>query len=510
MKKLVITLLVLVFSIGPVFGNEQYQDNVVLVGTSLSGYGTLQNATQMVESMLGINLEVQDTANFICMLPWPPDTALDMAIKMSWETQEVSVPEVVDAFTSLDVHTQPNCRYELFYNVKPIPPPKDNKPPLVLDFFSRFQTPYPLGGEDPKTGLCYTRVVEAWQYAEGTEEVVLQINDTGVFWWIPEYRGMIWENLGEDSDGDGSVLIYSEDGYAAFDPGDVNGIDDDGNGLPDDFIGWDFKDWDNDPAPPVIGMECLVHGHAVASIAAARVGNGGMWGVAGPPIKIQCVRVGAYSGIYTWEAMQGLGYPVFTDLRGAHLAGNFSWGSYWGGDWMLKHQFECFTEEGEGLAVFAAGNGGNEWGTWPAYWHFGPIVCATDRQNGPAWFTTRGPWIHPDGLSFPGDSILVMRASTDLSGVHFSYTNEFYGTSWSAPAVAALASTFWSMYPELTVEEVKTALLTNVYPSANYPGINPDPFQVDDYIGTGISDAFELMYGLPPGQGNRFLGKDIK
>lgn len=42
--------------------------------------------------------------------------------------------------------------------------------------------------------------------------------------------GNVWVNPGEDLDGDGLV----------FDVNDLNGIDDDGNGIVDDLIGYDF------------------------------------------------------------------------------------------------------------------------------------------------------------------------------------------------------------------------------------------------------------------------------
>ena len=61
--------------------------------------------------------------------------------------------------------------------------------------------------------------------------------DTGVCYNHPDLNNQMWINPGEDLDGDGVL----------WDPDDINGQDDDGNGFVDDFIGWDFDNNDNDP-----------------------------------------------------------------------------------------------------------------------------------------------------------------------------------------------------------------------------------------------------------------------
>ena len=46
----------------------------------------------------------------------------------------------------------------------------------------------------------------------------------------------LWNNLGEDANGNGVTVIQQGNSWV-FDPGDENNIDDDGNGYIDDFIG---------------------------------------------------------------------------------------------------------------------------------------------------------------------------------------------------------------------------------------------------------------------------------
>ena len=112
----------------------------------------------------------------------------------------------------------------------------------------------------------------AWDVHKGEDgaEVVVGMAETGVDWRHPDLAENIYQNLGEDFDGDGHVLERL--GYSwIFDPGDVNGIDDDGNGYPDDFVGWNFCNddggEDNNPNDPD------GHGTFTAGLVAARTNN---------------------------------------------------------------------------------------------------------------------------------------------------------------------------------------------------------------------------------------------
>ena len=64
----------------------------------------------------------------------------------------------------------------------------------------------------------------------GNNNVILASVDTGVNWTHSDLRNNIWQNLGEDADGDGRTIEGSGNNWY-LDPGDLNGIDDD--------------DWDN-------------------------------------------------------------------------------------------------------------------------------------------------------------------------------------------------------------------------------------------------------------------------
>jgi len=87
---------------------------------------------------------------------------------------------------------------------------------------------------------------EAWEIQSESSSVVVGIIDTGVDWRHPDLINNIWQNSGEDTNGNG-VLAQDSSGKWIFDPKDENGIDDDGNGYVDDFIGWNFVEDNNQP-----------------------------------------------------------------------------------------------------------------------------------------------------------------------------------------------------------------------------------------------------------------------
>ena len=113
----------------------------------------------------------------------------------------------------------------------------------------------------------------------GNKNIILASVDLGVTFSHPDLRNNIWQNLGEDADGDGRTIEGSGSNWY-LDPGDLNGIDDDdwdNNGLTyiDDLIGWDPAGLggidDNNPDPPNSGS--WSHGTHVAGLLSATTNN---------------------------------------------------------------------------------------------------------------------------------------------------------------------------------------------------------------------------------------------
>ncbi|UCG69691.1 MAG: S8 family serine peptidase, partial [Thermoplasmata archaeon] len=81
---------------------------------------------------------------------------------------------------------------------------------------------------------------QGWEHTTDCTKIVA-IMDSGIDWTHPDLGGNIWQNLGEDADGDGSTLVWNPlTSRWERDAGDWDGADNDGNGYFDDLIGWDF------------------------------------------------------------------------------------------------------------------------------------------------------------------------------------------------------------------------------------------------------------------------------
>ncbi len=114
-------------------------------------------------------------------------------------------------------------------------------------------------------------IPEAWEYTNGSPDIIVAIIDSGVDFSHPDLVNTSWINPGE---------IPS------------NGWDDDQNGYIDDIVGWDFCGdnlfEDNDPSPPPSTLASN-HGTFIAGLIAADNDNDLFVGVA-PNIKIMSLR----------------------------------------------------------------------------------------------------------------------------------------------------------------------------------------------------------------------------
>ncbi len=123
--------------------------------------------------------------------------------------------------------------------------------------------------------LDVIHALDAWSVTSGTTDVRIGVVDTGIFLEHPDLADQFSINEAEDVNGNGKLdPIPVEEG------GDLNGVDDDGNGYVDDVVGYDFVDRpsaiqsgefaDRDPDPSAdLEEESSGHGTAVAGVATA-------------------------------------------------------------------------------------------------------------------------------------------------------------------------------------------------------------------------------------------------
>jgi len=331
--------------------------------------------------------------------------------------------------------------------------------------------------------LTQIRCPAAWDVTTGSDSVVVAIIDTGVDLDHPDLEGAIWHNPNDP----------------------VNGIDDDGDGLVDDWCGWDYVDGDNTPEPSPDGIdnngadgidENVTHGTQVAGCVAA-IGNNGV-GVSGVSwsTKLMVLKVfpddGAGDLGKIAEAM------MYAIAHGADII-NLSLGG--GYNRVMDSAIDEAFSRGV-LVVAAAGNGGTNLDNEPA----SPVsndrgsnkvlgvaaVTDTDRK---AAFSSYGR--RAVDVCAPGVGVLT---TTFYDGtIEFPHLYETgSGTSFSTPIVSGIAALVMSVRPDLSGAALRNRLIAATDP---VDSLNPG---YEGMLGSGrvdaelaVSDALERRPSVP-------------
>jgi serine protease len=318
----------------------------------------------------------------------------------------------------------------------------------------------------------------AWDIHKGEDgaEVVVGIADTGVDWRHEDLVDNIVQNLGEDADGDGAVIEESG-GSWIFDPDDVNGVDDDGNGYPDDFVGWNFynddEEEDNDPDDPD------GHGTHVAGLAAARTDNG--VGVSSISWNVKILPTSGSNSDSEDVVDRPLSCVVYLAENGADII-NMSWG----GESSSQLQQDVI-EYARALGCLLVASAGNESTSDPRYPSALPGVvgvAAVMNTRLLAFYSNRGISID---LSAPGGAGINGLDST-LPGTNYG---ELTGTSMASPVAAGVFALVKSMHPSWTNQRLVEQVLGTADDigdiNARYVGL----------MGEGIVNAHRALADQP-------------
>ncbi len=271
----------------------------------------------------------------------------------------------------------------------------------------------------------------AWDVSVGSAAVKVAVVDGGVDTTHPDLAGnaLLGVNLGESGGGR-----------------ENNGVDDDGNGLVDDWRGWDFRDKDNDPSDE----DSTGHGTHVASVIAARGGDG--IGVSGVAWYAGLIPIRAMSPNGAGDAVDVAAALAYAAARGARVV-NVSLGS----NTPSQVVEEAIAAAPNTLFVVAAGNAGDdldEMPTYPCALKLSNVICvtATDQNDAlPGFANHGGSVVH---LAAPGSRILGANP-----GAAYRYLS---GTSFATPHVAGAAVLALAARPAASIGQVRAALLSSV------------------------------------------------
>jgi len=275
-------------------------------------------------------------------------------------------------------------------------------------------------------------------------DVVVGILDTGIDYTHEDLAENMWQNLGEDTDGDG-VLVY-ENSTWVFDEDDENGIDDDGNGYVDDFVGWDFVNDDNDP------MDVHSHGtHCAGTIGAVMNNSIGINGVA-INAKLAALKFLTDSGSgSTTDAIEALNYAIAMNIR----ITNNSWGGGYFSD-ALRIAIDS-AKNNNHLFIAAAGNynlNNDLYNFYPASYDNENIisVAATNRNDNS--FISSNYGATTVDIAAPGVGIYSC-----IPGNGYDYKT---GTSMATPHISAVCAMVWGPWLGSSYSTIKNALMNSV------------------------------------------------
>ncbi len=302
-----------------------------------------------------------------------------------------------------------------------------------------------LTGNGNQWNLHRINAQGAWDISKGNPNVIVAIVDDAVQVNHVDLSDNVYINTGEIPN---------------------NGIDDDGNGYIDDYMGYDIATNSSNPNPPQASWS---HGTHVAGISGAVTDNN--IGVASIGFSIKILGIKATTSAQFVTA----GYPGITYAAdaGAHII-NMSWGG--SGTSATGQNVVNYAHSKGCILVAAAGNDGVSTRFYPAAYENVISVASSASNDTKSNFSNFGTWID---ITAPGSQIRSLEP--------FNRYSVKSGTSMASPLVAGLLGLMKSVNPMLTRDQ----LISCLYSSAD--NINQQNQGYIGQLGAGRINAFQAL-----------------
>ena len=218
-------------------------------------------------------------------------------------------------------------------------------------------------------GITLMNADDCWLQGNKGKGVLAANADDGFWWKHPDLVKGVYQNLGEDANHNGMTIIWGTGTTSVFDPGDINGIDDDGNGKVDDLIGWDYTTNNYNITTASHGSATL--GHVIGD------GTGGTQTGVAPEAKCLLMRNG--SGQSQQMAAFQYAFQMGADVVTSSLS--WKWGMSPKPDYSAMRLVTDMSLAGGMIHTNSTSNDGNTYGV--------PLNISS-AGNCPS------PWRHPD------------------------------------------------------------------------------------------------------------------
>src|SRR5690606_11507258 len=311
---------------------------------------------------------------------------------------------------------------------------------------------------NPSIPAADVKMREAWEITTGSPTISIAIIDKGIRMEHPEFTGRILLNQNDV----------------------INGIDDDGNGLIDDFYGWDFTNNDNNPS------DDNGHGTNVTGITVANSYNG--IGYAGvdwnckllPLTVLDSEGSGSYSNM-----ISSVYYSISRSVDVISM-------SIGGSGYSAAFHEAAIAAYNANIPFLACMMNFNS--NVPYYPAAFPQVIAVGSTDPDDKRRSSFYWDHYSGSNY-GNLIDVVAPGNFIYGLsHWSntdYDGYWGGTSQATPLVAGIVTLMLSIEPNLTVEEIRTILRTTAQDQVGRSWEDTPGF--DPYHGAGRVNAYQAL-----------------